>query len=515
MAHWPEELYLPVLDRRPRQPRELDQARAPRTRTSAPATKSTGGWPRTARRRRIPRSTRSCGGSSGPGSRTRPSCPFIPPAPSRPRRHSPRRPVPSGGATRAAAADAAPRATTSSTSGSAAACSTRRSGCRRSCCASRRWRTTSRSSPTSAVDRGVSFAPHGKTTMSPEIFRRQAEAGAWAITVATTVAGRGGGRRRHRADPDRQRGRRRRGAGLDRRPARPRRAGADRLRRFGRAASSAWQRAARPVGGGALPVLVEIGVRRRADRRPDGRRGRGRRESDRSPPTRCSSSGSRCTRESSPVRRARSGRRPSARWRRSTRDVVAAARAALRRVLGSRRSWSPVAAARTPTSSPTSSARPGTLPLPVRVVLRSGAYVTHDHGIYERGSPFGMRAARAPRASSPRSRSGRRCSPPPSPGLAIGGAGRRDLPVDQDLPVVIKVRGADDAARASRRAGLHGRRGSTTSTRSSRWPAAHRLAVGDLVAFGISHPCTAFQLWREALVVDDADGILDVYELRF
>ena len=32
---------------------------------------------------------------------------------------------------------------------------------------------------------GISFAPHGKTTMSPAIFRRQVEAGAWAITVAT------------------------------------------------------------------------------------------------------------------------------------------------------------------------------------------------------------------------------------------------------------------------------------------------------------------------------------------
>ena len=41
------------------------------------------------------------------------------------------------------------------------------------------------------------------------------------------------------------------------------------------------------------------------------------------------------------------------------------------------------------------------------------------------------------------------------------------------------------------------------------------MAVGDLVGFGISHPCTAFQLWREALLVDDADRILDVYELRF
>ena len=32
---------------------------------------------------------------------------------------------------------------------------------------------------------GVSFAPHGKTTMSPQLFRRQLEAGAWGLTFAT------------------------------------------------------------------------------------------------------------------------------------------------------------------------------------------------------------------------------------------------------------------------------------------------------------------------------------------
>src|SRR5689334_7174123 len=34
---------------------------------------------------------------------------------------------------------------------------------------------------------GFDIAPHGKTTMCPEIFRRQIEAGAWAMTVATTA----------------------------------------------------------------------------------------------------------------------------------------------------------------------------------------------------------------------------------------------------------------------------------------------------------------------------------------
>jgi D-serine deaminase-like pyridoxal phosphate-dependent protein len=35
------------------------------------------------------------------------------------------------------------------------------------------------------ADRGVLLAPHGKTTMSPEIIRWQLEHGAWAITAAT------------------------------------------------------------------------------------------------------------------------------------------------------------------------------------------------------------------------------------------------------------------------------------------------------------------------------------------
>ena len=35
------------------------------------------------------------------------------------------------------------------------------------------------------AERGLAFAPHGKTTMSPELFAAQLDAGAWGITVAT------------------------------------------------------------------------------------------------------------------------------------------------------------------------------------------------------------------------------------------------------------------------------------------------------------------------------------------
>jgi D-serine dehydratase len=36
-----------------------------------------------------------------------------------------------------------------------------------------------------AQRKGVGLAPHGKTTMSPELFRMQLQAGAWGMTVAT------------------------------------------------------------------------------------------------------------------------------------------------------------------------------------------------------------------------------------------------------------------------------------------------------------------------------------------
>jgi D-serine deaminase-like pyridoxal phosphate-dependent protein len=151
---------------------------------------------------------------------------------------------------------------------------------------------------------------------------------------------------------------------------------------------------------------------------------------------------------------------------------------------------------------------------PVRVVLRSGAYVTHDHGLYERSSPFGMRAAPGGPRLQPAIEVWAPVMSVPEPGLAFAGAGRRDLPVDQDLPLVIKVRDAETGAVRTAERGVTVTKLADQHAFLALSKGAH-VAVGDLVAFGISHPCTAFQLWREAVVVDDADRIVDVYELRF
>jgi D-serine deaminase-like pyridoxal phosphate-dependent protein len=41
------------------------------------------------------------------------------------------------------------------------------------------------------------------------------------------------------------------------------------------------------------------------------------------------------------------------------------------------------------------------------------------------------------------------------------------------------------------------------------------VSPGDLVCFGISHPCTAFDKWRSIPVVDDDYRIVDIMHTYF
>ena len=144
---------------------------------------------------------------------------------------------------------------------------------------------------------------------------------------------------------------------------------------------------------------------------------------------------------------------------------------------------------------------------PVEVVLRSGCYFSHDSKVYSeafarlaermpevraagRGAPAGARALGG-RAVDPRA------------GLAVATLGKRDVSHDLGLPL----------ARQWYRPGLHARpqdlgqgSGGHRPLRPAclpALPADSPLQVGDLVSFGISHPCTTFDKWRLLYVVDD------------
>ncbi|MBK0296382.1 hypothetical protein IAE22_30310 [Bacillus sp. S34] len=41
------------------------------------------------------------------------------------------------------------------------------------------------------------------------------------------------------------------------------------------------------------------------------------------------------------------------------------------------------------------------------------------------------------------------------------------------------------------------------------------LTPGDVVVFGISHPCTVFDKWRQVVVLDDDETVLDTIATWF
>jgi D-serine deaminase-like pyridoxal phosphate-dependent protein len=146
----------------------------------------------------------------------------------------------------------------------------------------------------------------------------------------------------------------------------------------------------------------------------------------------------------------------------------------------------------------------------LRTVLRSGAYVSHDDGIYRAWTPF----HRVPGEGSLRAalRVWAQVISVPEPGLAIAGMGKRDAPYDVGLPVPLHIRGRDGVVRDA--AGVEVRRLNDHHTVLGLGPGAQALP-GELVCFGISHPCTAFDKWRAIPVVDDDDTVTDVIHTYF
>lgn len=131
----------------------------------------------------------------------------------------------------------------------------------------------------------------------------------------------------------------------------------------------------------------------------------------------------------------------------------------------------------------------------VRAVLRSGASVTHDDGFYRERTPFNREPGEG--SLSAGLELWAQVISTPEPGLTIVGMGKRDAPFDEGLPT------APDGLTVTRMNDHH-----TYLTGGS-------LAVGDLVRFGLSHPCTAFDKWRFIPVADDSDVVVDVLHTYF
>ncbi len=133
---------------------------------------------------------------------------------------------------------------------------------------------------------------------------------------------------------------------------------------------------------------------------------------------------------------------------------------------------------------------------PVRLVLRSGCTVSHDDGLYSRLSPFARGAVAG--SLHPAIEVWGAVQSVPEPGLAIVGFGKRDTAFDISMPVPIwhAREGRLGAARGLEVVALNDQHAFV------RGPGVDALVVGDLLGCGISHPCTAFDKWRLVPVVD-------------
>jgi len=158
---------------------------------------------------------------------------------------------------------------------------------------------------------------------------------------------------------------------------------------------------------------------------------------------------------------------------------------------------------------------------PLTVVLRSGCYVTHDHGTYAMLSPA---AGRGGPALVPALELWAPVLSCPEPGVAIVCAGRRDASFDQGLPVPLRVRpvsGGRPAGGERHPRAVPVPPGQLVVTRLDdqhgylHGPAVANLAPGDLICLGISHPCSTFDKWRVIPVVDDGHRVIDVVHTFF
>lgn len=147
-----------------------------------------------------------------------------------------------------------------------------------------------------------------------------------------------------------------------------------------------------------------------------------------------------------------------------------------------------------------------------RMVLRSGCYLIHDHGLYAAGTPANAGVADAPTLRPALSVWARVVSHP-EPGLSLVDAGRRDVSHDAGLPVPLTRHRGDDvidlAAAGATVSGLSDQHAFVSH------PAELDIVEGDVIRLGISHPCTTLDRWRSVLLVDDENRVTGAVRTSF
>lgn len=361
-----------------------------------------------------------------------------------------------------------------------------------------------------AAARGVQLAPHGKTTMSPELFRRQLEAGAWGLTFANVHQlrlGLAAGARRalianqviNAAELAELLTLRRGHAGLELAFFVDSQAQLDLL-------AAHWARLG--VGEPRLDVLIELGDKRCGVREHDPALALARALKTH-PALRLRGigfyEGLRVVGDSEPDRALMQ------QWQARIETLLADIEA--EGLIDVQPLWlSGGGSALFDLVAPVIQGKPGRLGL-----LRSGCYVCHDHVHYGRYMQLMDERMGTPLAApslQPALEVWTQVLSCPEPGLAMLNAGRRDLSFDQGWPVPVwHLQGKERLKTPSgwQVTGLNDQHAYL------RWDPSETdgPAVGERVALGPSHPCTTFDKWAWMVVVDEDDRVVDAITTHF
>ena len=356
-------------------------------------------------------------------------------------------------------------------------------------------------------ERGIGLAPHGKTTMSPQLFRAQLDAGAWGLTLATVqqlrIAVAAGARRVLIANQVL--------AAADLRAIDALKARHAGLRVLFLLDSAAQLEAIEAVNAQApFEVLLEVGV-------PGGRTGC-RTAAEASALARRAKASTAVALAGIECYEGLNATGDDARDRAFTaalmQRVTDIAMLADREQLFDTDEVIVSAGG----SAIFDLVVPGLKPVLTRKVsglLRSGCYVTHDQGNYRRlvsvvnqrigcADSAGLQAAMEVWAT---------VQSMPEPGLAILAVGKRDISHDLGwpLPLAVVPRGGLEPQAAPADWSISGLNDQHGHLRG----ALGTLKVGDRVILGLSHPCTTFDKWRWMPIVDDEYRVVDALVTHF
>lgn len=149
-------------------------------------------------------------------------------------------------------------------------------------------------------------------------------------------------------------------------------------------------------------------------------------------------------------------------------------------------------------------------------VLRPGCYVVHDHGIY-REAQQGVLSRRPDlhEGLRPALEVYAQVQSLPEPGMAIVALGKRDIGYDLPPEALARYREGSSSDSTLSVDGWKVVKQMDQHTFIELPADAHDIQVGDIVAFGASHPCMTFDKWRQIHLVDDQLQVVESWDTRF